>query len=126
MRKLREIDASSVSHVEWSIQYEPLKQYISDRLKMKFSTLFISSKTKAIMQFKIIFIIIAMVAGDRLGYNRSEGVASHAKVETRSQMNLKQKQIELAQMESIIDFYAKTNPKMLKVFKMRLQQYYKN
>ena len=75
------------------------------------------------MQFKIIFILIAMVAGDRLGYNRSEGVASHVKVETKSQMKLKQKQAELAQLNSILEFYAKTNPKMLQVFRMRLKQY---
>ena len=78
------------------------------------------------MQFKIIFIFIAMIAGDRLGHNRIQGVASHAKVETRQEMDLKQKRVELGQLKSIIDFYAKTNPKMLKVFQARLQQYYKN
>ena len=78
------------------------------------------------MQFKIIFIIFAVVAGDRLGHNRSQGVASHAMVETRQQMDFKQKRIELGQFKSIVDFYAKTNPQMLQVFRMRLQQYYKN
>ena len=83
-------------------------------------------KTKYNMQFKIIFIFIAMVAGDRLGHNRTQGVASHARVETRHEMDLKQKRAELGQFKSIIDFYAKTNPKMLKVFRVRFQQYYKN
>ena len=83
-------------------------------------------KPKYNMQFKIIFIFIAMVAGDRLGHNRTQGVASHARVETKHEMDLKQKRVELGQFKSIIDFYAKTNPKMLKVFRVRLQQYYKN
>ena len=78
------------------------------------------------MQFKIIFIFIAMIAGDRLGHNRIQGVASHAKVETRQEMDLKQKRIELGQFKSIIDFYAKTNPKMLKVFLLRLKKYNQN
>ena len=78
------------------------------------------------MQFKIIFIFIAMIAGDRLGHNRIQGVASHAKVETRHEMDLKQKRIELGQFKSIIDFYAKTNPKMLKVFLLRLKKYNQN
>ena len=67
-----------------------------------------------------------MIAGDRLGHNRIQGVASHVKVETRREKDLKQKRIELGQFKSIIDFYAKTNPKMLKVFLLRLKKYKQN
>ena len=78
------------------------------------------------MQFKIIFIFVAAVAGDRLGQNRAQAVASHVLIQTRQEMDIKQKMIELDQFKSIIDFYAKTNPKMLRLFRKRLHQYYRN
>ena len=75
------------------------------------------------MQVKIIFFLIALVVGDRISFNRTRGVSAHAKVELKNVLIIKQQQHQAQQLQAILKFYGRTNPKTLKIL---LQKLYKN